>query len=255
MATKDYNLALTGISPVFDRGSQHINLNLNQNNSKYVSFQQSKIISNKNGRKFNENKNFDSKIENNNFGLNKSEKLFENLNLWNSENEVNQKKWKKDNFKESNILIKSSSTLSYHISAYENSIEASTATNESNSNTKAAKLDTKNDKPLFAPSISKFEIPRQQDDNDPSKKQEIMQFKSSQKLLNPNNNENAKPKNESENETNPPPPPPSSSSSAWSWLPSLFSSIFITKPPEKTLNESLSPIKQQQHSSTVFIPL
>uniref|UniRef100_A0A914QST2 Uncharacterized protein n=1 Tax=Panagrolaimus davidi TaxID=227884 RepID=A0A914QST2_9BILA len=171
MATKDYNLPLTGISPVFDRGTLK--------------------------KELSENKNYDSKIErNNNFGWNKSEKLFENLNIWNSEDGVNQKKWKKNIFKESNILSKSSSTLSLHISAYEN--EASTATNESDSDTtlKAAKLDTKksgktwkNVKQLFAQlpltPISIYEFPRQQESV--PKTPEVMQFKTSQRLFNFNN--------------------------------------------------------------------
>uniref|UniRef100_A0AC34GP41 Ycf1 n=1 Tax=Panagrolaimus sp. ES5 TaxID=591445 RepID=A0AC34GP41_9BILA len=92
-----------------------------------------------------------------------------------------------------------SSTLSLHISAYEDSIEA---TNEfkgrgdlKNKNGESALIKKfKNAKQLFCDSAliiqNPFEFPRQQENQ--SFKPEIMQFKASKKLLNPNLSENKK---------------------------------------------------------------
>uniref|UniRef100_A0A914QNH2 Uncharacterized protein n=1 Tax=Panagrolaimus davidi TaxID=227884 RepID=A0A914QNH2_9BILA len=77
---------------------------------------------------------------------------------------------------------KNSSTLSLHIAAYENSIEADDSDAKDNMIDKSSTFNKSLKKP-FTSLIDAFEIPRQQDDG---KKREVMQFKASQKLRNPN---------------------------------------------------------------------
>uniref|UniRef100_A0AC35F8S5 Aurora kinase n=1 Tax=Panagrolaimus sp. PS1159 TaxID=55785 RepID=A0AC35F8S5_9BILA len=78
----------------------------------------------------------------------------------------------------------SNSTLSLHIAACENSTEADNSDAKDNMIDKLSTFN-KSLKKLFISLIDAFEIPRQQDDGKKGKP-EVMQFKASQKLLNPN---------------------------------------------------------------------
>uniref|UniRef100_A0AC34FXL4 Uncharacterized protein n=1 Tax=Panagrolaimus sp. ES5 TaxID=591445 RepID=A0AC34FXL4_9BILA len=99
----------------------------------------------------------------------------------------------KDEFKDTKNA--NNSTLSLHIEAYENSIEADSDSDgvekEEGLKSKNSSLNSKwqNAKQIFTDSTAiiqnSFEFPRQQE-NEATKTSEIAQFKASQKLLNPN---------------------------------------------------------------------
>uniref|UniRef100_A0A914QY80 Uncharacterized protein n=1 Tax=Panagrolaimus davidi TaxID=227884 RepID=A0A914QY80_9BILA len=114
------------------------------------------------------------------------------LNLWKKStkdftlNFVNNDYKKEDELKKERINNKNNSTLSLHISAYENSNEAKSDLFDEGE--KCLNRGTK--QRLIIPryfSKNPFEFPRQQesDMNDP-KMPEISQFRASQRLLNPN---------------------------------------------------------------------
>uniref|UniRef100_A0AC35F2E7 Uncharacterized protein n=1 Tax=Panagrolaimus sp. PS1159 TaxID=55785 RepID=A0AC35F2E7_9BILA len=101
--------------------------------------------------------------------------------------EKSQKGWKNENVTSANA----NSALSLHITAYENFIEASNSDNFETKKNKSRKENKnektwKNVKQIFARTFaSSFEIPRQKEDQIMSEP-EIMQFKATQKLLDPN---------------------------------------------------------------------
>uniref|UniRef100_A0AC34G583 Uncharacterized protein n=1 Tax=Panagrolaimus sp. ES5 TaxID=591445 RepID=A0AC34G583_9BILA len=98
----------------------------------------------------------------------------------------------KETLKQKDPKSANNSTLSLHIAAYENAIEASNDFSETEmKGTKSSLIKKlKNAKQIFDGSSSSvlqnpFEFPRQQE-NDDVKQPEVMQFKASQRLLNPN---------------------------------------------------------------------
>uniref|UniRef100_A0A914YVY7 RNA helicase n=1 Tax=Panagrolaimus superbus TaxID=310955 RepID=A0A914YVY7_9BILA len=100
----------------------------------------------------------------------------------------NEKDLKEGKFWNSKLINRS--TLSLHIAAYENSVENSNNENDdfgklSKSNKKTSGKTWKNIRSIFTGQThDSFEFPRQQENQ--SSKPEVMQFKASQKLLNPN---------------------------------------------------------------------
>jgi hypothetical protein len=82
----------------------------------------------------------------------------------------------KEDRKDSKKCARSNSTLSLHISAYENSVENAASSGH------YKKITTTN----FVKKCNQHEFPRQQDDDDQATAPEVMQFKASQRLLSPN---------------------------------------------------------------------
>uniref|UniRef100_A0AC34F064 MIF4G domain-containing protein n=1 Tax=Panagrolaimus sp. ES5 TaxID=591445 RepID=A0AC34F064_9BILA len=120
-------------------------------------------------------------------------------NLWNKSAEINSKKFKdlnifnsKENKKSDKTCsnLKNSSTLSLHISAYENSVVDVENEQDSDENAcsfkqnKFVKSYWKSFKDFGSTTKNPFEMSRQQIDG--ATEPEIMQFKASKKLLNPN---------------------------------------------------------------------
>uniref|UniRef100_A0AC34G3H1 Uncharacterized protein n=1 Tax=Panagrolaimus sp. ES5 TaxID=591445 RepID=A0AC34G3H1_9BILA len=211
MSTKSCNLSNYKLQTFAGTNfPQFTDLNLNENYkcSKIDPFQ-SKIISNKNGGVFYAfNKPIDfNTIDSrgrtkdlwNKFGEQQlSLKFAENSNIYDSEKVQYEKQWKNDGGESST----KSSTLSLHIAAYENAVEdrgdsdAVLTDEKLNSSSKLGKT-WKNAKQLFAKSsppatTSCFEIPRQQTDS--PRTPEIFQFKTSQRMFNPNSPGTPKPK-------------------------------------------------------------
>uniref|UniRef100_A0AC34FU98 Uncharacterized protein n=1 Tax=Panagrolaimus sp. ES5 TaxID=591445 RepID=A0AC34FU98_9BILA len=191
MATKDYcffakdNELFSGDNSI----DKYSNLNLNQNypclNSdtvcaKFVKDESKKFVNEASDDTLQARKNFSS------FDKSASKTSSEYLNLG---HDFDKKEFKEDG-KDSNI---NSSTLSLHISAYENSIETSSPDSEGFKESKAKneKLSLvkkwKNVKQILvgAKEIQNpFEFPRQSN-NGSEQEPEVMQFKASQKLLKP----------------------------------------------------------------------
>uniref|UniRef100_A0AC34GN69 MYND-type domain-containing protein n=1 Tax=Panagrolaimus sp. ES5 TaxID=591445 RepID=A0AC34GN69_9BILA len=137
---------------------------------------------------------YDSKSKSDSRSVDKYEKT---LNSFSSDRlnvlESQEKKQKKP---EGNSSVTKSSTLSLHIAAYEKDVESSAAfdadnhivSNESLTKNSNCNKTWKGVKQLFTSSsqMDFFEIPRQQNQKKVSNKPEVMQFKASQKLHNPN---------------------------------------------------------------------
>uniref|UniRef100_A0AC35FRV4 MYND-type domain-containing protein n=1 Tax=Panagrolaimus sp. PS1159 TaxID=55785 RepID=A0AC35FRV4_9BILA len=180
MATKNCDFLLPEIyqnPPISNNESQFNNLNLNQNQNYKVGPVGSKIKSYENTKdKKKDFNNFDQQSKKNflySFDNNQSQSITsEYLNGFQNA----EKNWKKG-FGSNDI---SSDILSLYISAVEND-----ETNDINDQSLAYQNSGKTLKDLNHEFRSKmFEIPRQQKDE--TKEPEIMQFKSSQKLINPN---------------------------------------------------------------------
>uniref|UniRef100_A0A914PPC3 Uncharacterized protein n=1 Tax=Panagrolaimus davidi TaxID=227884 RepID=A0A914PPC3_9BILA len=119
----------------------------------------------------------------------------EKKNLWNKFNkhlpqlnDNSDKELKKQN--DSSKSIKNNSTLSLHISAYENSNESKIDIYDSGSNTSDLNKTFKNAKPILIGLLktviqNPFEFARQQENDENKVPPEIAQFKASQKLISP----------------------------------------------------------------------
>uniref|UniRef100_A0AC34FN96 Uncharacterized protein n=1 Tax=Panagrolaimus sp. ES5 TaxID=591445 RepID=A0AC34FN96_9BILA len=184
MATKDDCLSLKNKQKVFViAGDQFSNLNLNQNHKFFDKSLCSKSVTtdNKKGQDY-------AKKDSNLWSKSKNKRLtssFLNLNSDSGE---------KEEFKEAKSVH--SSTLSLHIAAYENTVEASLDSDSCKNQDLDYKSENrisinkwKTPKYFFSglPSTfqNPFEFPRQQE-NEGTKAPEVAQFKASQKLLNSN---------------------------------------------------------------------
>uniref|UniRef100_A0AC34F0Q1 Transcription factor CBF/NF-Y/archaeal histone domain-containing protein n=1 Tax=Panagrolaimus sp. ES5 TaxID=591445 RepID=A0AC34F0Q1_9BILA len=98
------------------------------------------------------------------------------------------KDYKKDKPKKQKNV--NSSTLSLHIAAYENSVKASNDTSDNENTDEREALKKKDKMQIFLGSSSilqySFEFPRQQENEQDTTTPEVVQFKASEKLINPN---------------------------------------------------------------------
>uniref|UniRef100_A0A914QS02 Uncharacterized protein n=1 Tax=Panagrolaimus davidi TaxID=227884 RepID=A0A914QS02_9BILA len=184
MATKEASLKDNNFfASSSTQNDQYSNLNLNSNIHKTVESVQSKDIPIENGRKGIDDKCDDNFSQSKNTinleQLNKkSSNALDHLAFYDSETEEDKKKVEKKN--------SAKSTVSLHIAAYENEAENSNLTELLSKNEHVSDKTKK----LSVNPICKvpFEFSRQQE-NDVSKP-EIMQFRASQRLLNPNERRN-----------------------------------------------------------------
>uniref|UniRef100_A0AC35FZ36 Uncharacterized protein n=1 Tax=Panagrolaimus sp. PS1159 TaxID=55785 RepID=A0AC35FZ36_9BILA len=184
MATKDNCLFLkdkfsgNNNSNISDNGDQYLNLNLNQN-QKYSNFSPIQSNSKLNNDKFCDSTIFDNREDKRNLQTwNKSsDSRFITLN---DKTEGVKKNWKKND----SLNFKNNSTFSLHISAYENSTEATVFDDSFNENDKKVLIKEKSSFGSTFVIQNPFEFPRQQNDN--VSEPEMSQFRASQRLLNPN---------------------------------------------------------------------
>uniref|UniRef100_A0AC35F138 Uncharacterized protein n=1 Tax=Panagrolaimus sp. PS1159 TaxID=55785 RepID=A0AC35F138_9BILA len=176
----DYLLSLKSKHGTFttypSNGNQYNNLNLNQNHqfSTNSFFKTSKNVTIEK-----------RKVSNNDYTNNKD--LQKDPHSWKKSalNYENYNSKKEDELKKQNF---NSSTLSFHIEAYENSIEANLFDGNKDCKNFLNKQ-RKNLKQICIESViqNPFEFPRQQQENDDEEKvPEISEFKASQCLINPN---------------------------------------------------------------------
>uniref|UniRef100_A0AC34GPM8 MHD domain-containing protein n=1 Tax=Panagrolaimus sp. ES5 TaxID=591445 RepID=A0AC34GPM8_9BILA len=181
-------------NPIFNHDVEYSNLNLNQSHEySKTNYVQSKTVPNNCEKDFSalydksDHFSDDYSREKNNDSWNGKALRTKSFKLP-SDNESENKCWKRWKKDEESSSSTNSSTLSLHIAAYENSMETTNSDVHTDitveSKSKFGKT-SKNVKQLFASTpLSSFEIPRQQ--GEVYDTPEVMHFQASQRLLDPN---------------------------------------------------------------------